>query len=190
MAGRNGGASLSDGTGDDDGRGVVEALYTTHAPRLVALARTLTGSVDAADDLVQETFLGLLRACRRDPNYVREPAWPLLRTMLARLAGQRRRSVGRELRRLARAYARPSEGIWDSDLEVVEALLSLPPRMRACVVLHYGEDMPVADVAQAMNTAPATVAAQLQVARKRLRKRLELDDAAALGSVARRNHRG
>jgi DNA-directed RNA polymerase specialized sigma24 family protein len=62
--------------------------------------------------------------------------------------------------------------------------------MRACVVLHYGEDMPVADVAQAMNTAPATVAAQLQVARKRLRKRLELDDAAALGSVARRNHRG
>ncbi len=82
----------------------------------------------------------LLKACRSNPGYVRGEAWPLLRTMLVRLAADRRRTAGRELRRLAGAYERPSPGIWETDLEVVEALLSLPPRMRACVVLHYGED--------------------------------------------------
>lgn len=94
------------------------------------------------------------------------------------------------VRRLARAYERPSPGVWDTDLEIVEALLTLPPRMRVCVVLHYGEDLSVADVARVMRTAPATVATQLQLARRRLRKQLAFDEEAAVATVAGRKHHG
>src|SRR6202035_2964149 len=96
---------------------------------------------------------------------------------LVRLTAQRRRSLGRELRRLARVYERPDEGTWDTDVDVVSALLTLPPRMRAAVVLRYMEDLPVAGIAAAMGTEPGTVAAQLQEARRRLRKRLSFGEA-------------
>lgn len=175
---------LTAGIETEDPQVLVERLYATYASRLVALARTLTGGLDSGDDLVQDVFVALLKACRRDPDYVREPAWPLLRTVLVRLAAQRRRSVGRELLRLARAYERPRPGDWDTDVDVVGALLSLPVRMRACVVLRYVEDLSVAEVAATMGTTPGTVSAQLQTGRRRLRQRLVLDEpgvAAAAG---------
>ena len=122
--------------------------------------------------------------------YVREPSWPLLRLVLVRLAAQRRRSMGRELRRLGRVYQRPETGSWDTDVDVVSALLTLPPRMRACVVLRYMEDLPVAEVAAVMGTEPGTVAAQIQTARRRLRVRLAFDDASAPLAAVRRNRGG
>ncbi len=166
----------SPGLDADDPQTVVARLYATHASRLVGLARTLTGHLDSGDDLVQDVFVALLKACDRDRGYVREPAWPLLRTMLVRMAAQRRRSIGRELLRLSRVYERPQPPVWDTDVDVVAALLTLPVRMRTCVVLHYVEDMPVADVADVMGTTPGTVSAQLQTARQRLRTRLGAAD--------------
>jgi RNA polymerase sigma factor (sigma-70 family) len=168
----------------------VERLYATHAARLVGLARTLTGSLDSGDDLVQDVFVRIFEACKRDPGYVREPAWPLLRVTLVRLAAQRRRSIGRELRRLARVYERPTERTWDTDVDVMSALLTLPPRMRACVVLRYMEDLPVADVAGVMGTEVGTVAAQIQEARRRLRRRLSFGEASATLTSSWRNRGG
>ncbi len=162
----------------DDPHTVVSRLYATHASRLVALARTLTGHLDSGDDLVQDVFLALLKVCDRDPGYVREPAWPLLRTMLVRMAAQRRRGIGRELRRLSRVYERPQQPVWDTDVDVVAALLTLPVRMRTCVVLRYVEDMSVGEVAEVMGTTPGTVSTQLQTARQRLRSRLGAVDPA------------
>lgn len=174
----------------DDPQTVVSRLYATHASRLVALARTLTGHLDSGDDLVQDVFVALLKVCHREPGYVREPAWPLLRTMLVRMAAQRRRSIGRELRRLARVYERPQQPVWDTDVDVVAALLTLPVRMRTCVVLRYVEDMPVADVAAVMGTTPGTVSAQLQTARQRLRKRLGAKDPAVVATTAGMDQHG
>ncbi len=158
------------------------AMFASEGTRLVALARVLTGDLDAGEDLAQEVFVRALRALERDPEYLHEPVWPWLRTTLVRLVIERRRRMLRELRRLVRAYEPPSTADWPmSTSDVASALSELPPRMRACVVLRYCEDLSTLQVAQTLGCAPATVVVQLREARKRLRLRLDpFDDDAAM----------
>ena len=57
-----------------------------------------------------------------------------------------------------------------TDLRV--ALDSLPPRIRAAVVLHYMADLSVADTARALGTSENTVKSQLKVGLSRLKEAL------------------
>jgi RNA polymerase sigma factor (sigma-70 family) len=153
----------------DDGE-TIARVYQSEITRLVALARVLTGDRQAGEDLAHDVFIRLVRANSRTPHYLQEPAWPWLRTTLVRLAAQRRRQLLRELRRLSRLEQQPSREYWsDSNVDTVAALRDLPPRMRACVVLHYCEDLSIADVAKTLDCAPDTVKVQLARGRKRLR---------------------
>jgi RNA polymerase sigma factor (sigma-70 family) len=163
-----------DGTAPHDTAGelALERAYAQHLPRLVGLGRMLTGDAAAGEDLAQEVFVRLLRATRRDAAYVREPVWPLLRTTLVRLALQRRRTLVREARRLVRVYERPREAWAEPTLDYARALATLPARMRACVVLFYGDDLSTSDVAGALGCSPKTVENQLHSARERLAPRL------------------
>jgi DNA-directed RNA polymerase specialized sigma24 family protein len=103
------------------------AVYRAEVRRLVALGRMLTGDAAAGEDLAHETFLVATRLCRRNPDYLREPVWPWLRTTLTRLAIRRRhRSIG-QLRRLARLYERPREDAWfGGTIDFLSALMTLP----------------------------------------------------------------
>jgi RNA polymerase sigma factor (sigma-70 family) len=144
-------------------------IYTAEIARLVAMGRMLTGDAAAGEDLAHEVFLQAARRSRREPGYLREPAWPWLRTAMVRAAGNRRRQLLREMRRLTRSYQRPAEmSMPDAALDCVAALATLPARMRACVVLFYGEDLSVAQAAEALGCAPRTVENQLRTARGRL----------------------
>jgi len=150
------------------------AIYAREGARLVSLARVLCGDLDAGEDLAQEVFVRALRALQRDPEYLYEPAWPWLRTTLVRLVIERRRRIVRELRRLVRVYDPSPATDWPgATADVASALAELPPRMRACVVLRYCEDLSTLDVAQSLGCAPATVIVQLREARRRLRLRLD-----------------
>ena len=160
------------GGGAASGIEVIERAYAQLLPRLVGLGRLLTRDAQAGEDLAQEAFLRLLRAADRDPLYVREPLWPLLRTTVVRLAIQRRRTLLREGRRLVRMYERPSSGWTEPTLDYSSALATLPIRMRACVALFYGDDMSTADVASALGCSAKTVENQLRSARERLAPRL------------------
>ncbi len=164
---------------DADQAGVVtpdlDDVYKAEIRRLIGLGSVLMGSRAAGEDLAHDAFLLVLRRAERNPGYVRAPAWPLLRTVLVRLAVQRRRSIARESRRLARFWTPPDTEWWDPDPELIDwhaALRALPPRMRACVVLFYGEDVSVADVAKALGCSPRTVEHQLHDARAKLADRL------------------
>lgn len=145
------------------------AVYRAEVRRLVALGRMLTGDAGAGEDLAHETFIVATRKCRRDPDYLREPVWPWLRTTLTRLAIRRRqRSIG-ELRRLVRLYERPREDAWSGGtLDFLRALITLPPRQRAVAALFYGEDMSTVQVSQALGSSVRTVETQLREARRRL----------------------
>lgn len=173
-------------TGDDR----LTAVYAREGQRLAALGRLMTGSIDEGEDVAQETFLRAVRACRKDPEYLQEPAWPWLRTTLVRLVIQRHRSRIRELLRLARAYQPAEATRWPAEtLDVAEALRALPPRMRACVVLHHCEDLTAAETADIMGCAPATVIVHLREGRARLRRRLDPDDEHGRALVMR-SHEG
>jgi RNA polymerase sigma factor (sigma-70 family) len=157
----------------------LDEVYAAEIQRLVALGTVLSGDAGAGEDLAQDAFVQLVERVRRDPRYLRGPAWPLLRTMVVRLALQRRRAWLREIRRLARVWQpAPSEG-WEPSVATLDwhtALQSLPPRMRATVVLFYGEDLSTDQTATALGCSPRTVEVQLRAARLRLAARMAWDD--------------
>ena len=149
----------------------LDEVYKAEIRRLIGLGSVLMGGRAAGEDLAHDAFLHVLRRTERDPGYLRTPAWPLLRTILVRLSIQRRRAIARESKRLARFWVPPDAAWWDPDPDLIDwhaALRALPPRMRACVVLFYGEDLSVADVARELQCSPRTVEHQLHSARARL----------------------
>lgn len=146
-------------------------VYSAEIRRLVALGTILAGDGAAGEDLAQDAFLNLVRRVRRDPDYLHGPAWPLLRTIIVRLALQRRRAIAREMRRLAWSWEPDPSEVWEPDVALLDwhnALRQLPPRMRATVVLIYGEDLSAAQTAAELGCSLRTVESQLRLARQRL----------------------
>jgi RNA polymerase sigma factor (sigma-70 family) len=68
----------------------------------------------------------------------------------------------------------PEQQVVDED-RVVRALRTLPPRMRAVLVLRYFDDMTEADVAKALRCSTGTVKSQTSRGLARLRELLDDD---------------
>ena len=127
----------------------IEGLYEAgHAP-MVRLAFLLTGSPEVAEELVHEAFVGLHRRWDRVAN----PDAYLRRMVVNACHGHhRRRGVERR-----HAPAPPPPVLPPEVDEVWDALGSLPPRRRTALVLRYYADLPIAEIADAMDCRPGTV---------------------------------
>jgi len=130
----------------------------------------LCGDEAQADDLVQEA---LVRAFTR-PLRVPRPgaAEAYVRVIMVNLFidGTRRRSRWSRVAPLlqpAGMVADPADQVSDRDA-ILTALQSLSPRQRACVVLRYYEDLPVAGVAAALGVGQGTVKRYLSEAMSRM----------------------
>lgn len=110
----------------------------------------------------------------RDPNAL--GAW-LLR-IATRHALTRRRRVGATLPLLPDHAARLVGAATPSidGVALRDALATLPPRMRAAVVLHYYADLTVDGVATALERSPNTIKSQLREGLARLREHLDIED--------------
>jgi RNA polymerase sigma factor (sigma-70 family) len=167
-------------TAEADAR--IARVYTLEIDRLAGLGRLMTGGdASAGEDLAHEVFMDLLGRERRQPGYLREPAWPWLRTALVHAALDRKRQLLRELKRMIRVYDRQEPAWSDGTLDLARAVNQLPTKMRACVVLHYAQDMSLTQVAETVGCSPRTVEVHLHRGRERLAQLLgvDLDDAYA-----------
>lgn len=137
---------------------------------LARAAYLLTGDVQLAEDLVQETLVRVAGHWRR----VRRTGEPdaYARTVLHRLAvdaWRRRRvrphEVGVEV---------PESEVAGPDVErrllVRQALLRLTPKQRAVVVLRYLDDLTEVQAAAVLGCSPNTVKSQARQALARLRE--------------------
>jgi RNA polymerase sigma factor (sigma-70 family) len=183
----------------------LEALATQRGGALVGYAYTLCGDVRQAEDLVQEALVkycsrlvgrgGLRRRVTSDMRAVpldgpdddgqtpRHPEAYVRRMVLnLYLDGWRRSRKWADIApRVAVEDIRfPASGV-TARADVVHALTRLTPRQRASVVLRYFEDMTIAQVADAMGTAPGTVKRYLHDALRTLRDVLEPVEAATEG---------
>lgn len=144
--------------GDD----VLDDLVRDRYPALLARARLLVRDPVAAQDLVQDalvaTFAGRARfaSVPQAEQYVR-------RALTSRFLDQVRRR-GRERDAAQRFAARPAALVPDpSDGghrladEVEDALATLPPRERACVVLRHVEDLSVQETAGLLHLSEGAV---------------------------------
>jgi len=94
---------------------------------------------------------------------------------MSSLRGGRR--VVRGPRRVGTASALDPEGEVTDRLSLVQALVRLPQRQRACVVLRYFEDLSVAEVAALLGVTTGTVKHQTYRALASLR-RMFIDEGA------------
>jgi RNA polymerase sigma-70 factor (sigma-E family) len=137
-------------------------LFRDEYPAIVRTAYLIVGDRAAAEDVAQEAFVRLYARWRRVSRYDRPGAW--VRRVAIRLATRARR-------RESTLQLEPEQpGTTDTtvDPDLRRAILSLPPNQRAAIVLHYLEDLPVAQVAEAMGVATSTAKVHLHRARKRL----------------------
>lgn len=147
----------------------------THS--LLRVAYALTGDQHAAEDLLQTAFA---KAFTRWPR-IRGEAEPYVRRILYHdhVSGWRRRRTRPEA--LYAAVPEPPSATgtgWPGDdpgdtalrLLLREALLALPPRQRAVLVLRYLDDLSTEETAQVLGCRAGTVASQASRALARLRE--------------------
>jgi RNA polymerase sigma-70 factor (sigma-E family) len=130
-------------TADVAASGRLEALYIDHAPAALRFAYYLSGDREQARDLVQDAFI---RAAGRFA-YLRKPDVfeAYLRRTIFNLHTSRLRRLRLERAYLAREASRPPNvGDQPDPVErdaVWRAILELPVRQRAAIVLRFYEDL-------------------------------------------------
>jgi RNA polymerase sigma-70 factor (ECF subfamily) len=153
-----------------------EPLVLAHQEAVFRLCYLLLGDPDDAEDVAQETFLRAWNYLGRfDPA---RPLRPWLLSIASNLASNRRRSAGRYLAALTRAFrSEPaaSASIEDRSARHMEAshlwkavqTLSLPDQQ--IIYLRYFLELSVAETAQALAIPEGTVKSRLSRALERLR---------------------
>lgn len=146
-------------TGDER----LAALFDAHHQRLYRLARRLSGSIEEARDLVQETFLRIADRPGGIPAGVRsEEAW-LVRVLVNVARNEWRKQQGRrrlEQRHLHEVTVAPPalpEAATVARRTIWDAMRQIPPRRRAALVLYELEGATVPHIAQLLGVSPITV---------------------------------
>jgi RNA polymerase sigma-70 factor (sigma-E family) len=152
----------------------LEAEFTTFVTErgsaLLRIAHALTGDRRTAEDLVQGA---LAKAYARWPR-IHADAEAYVRRIIYndRASGWRRPGRHAELS-VAELPERAAPGRHDHDvtlrLTLRQALLSLPPRQRAVLVLRFLEDRTIEETAEVLGCRPGTVASQTSRALAKLR---------------------
>ena len=130
-------------TTDDPITSGLQDLFVRHAPAALRLAYCLSGDREVARDLVQDAFVRVAGRFR----YMRQPDEfdAYLRRTIVNLHASRLRRLKVERSSLAREAALPVPAAVEEEHEVRDemwhAILGLPPRQRAAIVLRYYEDL-------------------------------------------------
>jgi RNA polymerase sigma-70 factor (sigma-E family) len=152
-------------------------LYVRHAPDGIRLAYLLTGDRALAEDLVQEAFarvvgrLHHLRVPDAFGSYLRRAIINLSRSHF------RHRKVERAyLESIARTPEQVVVRSADPDQTLHDALLALPKRQRAAIVLRFYEDLSDVQTAEVMRCRAGTVRSLVSRGMKTLRSELEMEE--------------
>jgi RNA polymerase sigma-70 factor (sigma-E family) len=146
-----------------------EAFVLERSQDLMRTAVLLTRDRGHAEDLLQTA---LVKACRRWSRIDGDDAYPYVRRILVTTAASwRRLRVTQEIVALPAAEASTpdaTEALAERD-RMAAALATLPPRMRAVLVLRYTEDLSEADTAELLGCSIHTVRSQTVRGLARLR---------------------
>jgi RNA polymerase sigma-70 factor (sigma-E family) len=155
-------------------REAMRAAFEEHYVSLLRLTIALSGRRDVAEDVVQDAFV---RVTPRVVDLPRDEVGPYLRRVVVNLWKDRLRRFATELKHIGRpSPPHLSESSLEERDEVWSALLRLPARQRACVVLRYYEDLPERDVALVLSCSVGTVKSQTSRALSKLRRELADED--------------
>jgi RNA polymerase sigma-70 factor (ECF subfamily) len=162
---------------------VRDAMYAA-LPHLRAFAISLTGSLDRADDLVQETLLRALSNLDRFERGTNLQAWMF--TILRNLFHSEYRKRRREVEDPDGVYAeqltsQPEQGARLDFEDFRSALATLPSEQREALLLVGASGFSYEETAAICGCAVGTVKSRVNRARSRLSGMLHLDAAEDIG---------
>ncbi|AZS21750.1 MULTISPECIES: RNA polymerase sigma factor [unclassified Caulobacter] len=143
----------------------VEDLYKDHAPWLSGFLRRRYGA-DAADDLLQETFVRLSRLPLTEP--LKDPRSYLLH-IATNLAKNRGRAARRRATETQDDKAAANAPVEAAQLEAVlfrQIMLALPPKLRDVLVLNHVRGMTYLEIAALLGISVKTVEKRMSKALK------------------------
>jgi RNA polymerase sigma-70 factor (sigma-E family) len=148
---------------------------TARMPVLRALAYALTGDPHRSDDLVQHTMTKVYQHWRRVRGYDQLDAY--VRRILVNAFVEERRHSWTRVRLVDQLPdVLVSDPDRSSDQEILHAaLLRVPPRQRAMLVLRFLNDMSVSAVAELFRVSEGTVKSQTARGLQAVRRALETD---------------
>lgn len=149
-----------------------EALYFRYRDWVASLAHRFTGDEDSALDVMQETFLYVLKkfpGFRLTANF-KTFLYPAVRNLsiAARRKAARYQARAADHAELERLAAPPTNRTAEGDLEFV--LANLPHEQRELILLRFVDGFSLNDVAQAMDIPLGTVKSRLHNALQSLRQ--------------------
>jgi RNA polymerase sigma-70 factor (sigma-E family) len=140
----------------------VAALYEAHALSLIRLAYVMLGDRPAAEDVVQEAFLGLyqrwntLRDTASAPGYLRVSVLNGCR-MVLRSSARRDDRTARIASELPWESAEATALVSEEYRQLLSGIRALPPRQREALVLRYYLDLSEEETARSMGIGRGTV---------------------------------
>lgn len=138
-------------------QGLLDELLRDRRSALIGYAALLTGDRVAAEDLVHDAVVRTFGRPRSFPNVNAADAY--VRRAITSTFVDRARSRRRWLAALPRLVA--GAVVPDDDvagrLDARAALLTLPQRQRACVVLRFYDDLTVAEIADQLGLSEGAV---------------------------------
>jgi len=146
----------------------IEETVTRNEDRLFRTALAILGGKADAEDIVQDVFVTLVE---KQPHFVspeHEAAW-LMRVTVNACKSRLRSYWWKKSEPLLDDY--PAQT--DEQLDLMETVLSLPPKYRTVIHLYYYEGYSTHEIAALTDQKGSTVREQLTRARRMLRKFLE-----------------
>jgi RNA polymerase sigma-70 factor (ECF subfamily) len=168
---------------DDASPAVREAMLAA-IPSLRAFAISLSGNVDRADDLVQETLLRAMASINSFRPGSHMSAWliTILRNLFRSEYRKRRREVEDAVGRHVASLKSPAEQ--ESRVQIEEfrvALAKLPSDQREALLLVGAAGFSYEEAAEICESAVGTIKSRVNRARTRLSKLLSIDGANRFG---------
>jgi RNA polymerase sigma factor (sigma-70 family) len=164
---------------DHDFATALDRLVEHDCVRLVRAVALFSGTMEGAEDAVQEALARALEQSRKGRHIESLEAWVVTVAFNQRRSHARRAARRRE-RDLGVDHGVPSgpdaEALGAQLLDLRAAVRSLPPRQRQVVVMHYYLDQPVASIGGALGIAEGAVKNALHKARGTLLAALTVDN--------------
>lgn len=154
-----------------DRDGSFTEYFASRGNSMRGTAYLLCGDWHRAEDLVQTTFVKLYRVWARVGG--KEPPDAYTRQILVRtFLSETRQGFFRREQTTAEHTERvmPDTGVVEDRLVLLRALVDVPPRQRAALVLRFWEDMSVEDTAKALSCSTGTVKSQTSRGLETLRR--------------------
>ena len=153
--------------------GAFEALIRDHQRMIHSLCYRMSGSVADAEDLAQETFIHAYQHLDGFRAEARFSSWLYRIAVNQCLNWQKRRQRLDQLHKEWSEQDRePSSADTGRGQQVQAALLKLPPKQRAAVILTAYDGLTHAEAAAALGCSETTVSWRLFAARAKLKRLL------------------